>query len=217
MDMYRVYYEVCKNHFEKAPIIIDPFHFVKLVTKANNNSRIRIMKNILRREGKSETYLLLKHRWKLFNQRLEKVSTKVEWNKYQKTYTSDLILLDKMINIHPELTKARMLLEDFYDIVHNSTYDEADKKLTAWIIEAKTSLIGEFREAADSLEKWLPEICNSFKINPETNSRYSSAFIEGTNNYIKVVKRVSYGFRCFNTFKNKILYHHNHSRHLVKG
>ncbi|QVK21839.1 transposase [Mycoplasmatota bacterium] len=78
-----------------------------------------------------------------------------------------------------------------------------------------TVFIGEYREAALSIERWLPEIVNSFMIKPDTNTRYTSSFIEGSNNYIKVIKRTSYGFRCFKTFRNKILYNHNNSRHVI--
>ncbi|XMB66465.1 transposase [Mycoplasmatota bacterium zrk1] len=80
-----------------------------------------------------------------------------------------------------------------------------------------TVFISKYREAALSIERWLPEIVNSFIINPDTNTKYTSSFIEGSNNYIKVIKRTSYGYRCFKTFRNKILCHHNNSRHVISA
>ena len=34
----------------------------------------------------------------------------------------------------------------------------------------------------------------------------SNGFIEGKNNYIKVIKRIGFGFKDFETFRAKILY-----------
>ncbi|MDD4320025.1 MAG: transposase, partial [Acidaminococcaceae bacterium] len=37
-------------------------------------------------------------------------------------------------------------------------------------------------------------------------SRYSNGYIEGHNNKIKVVKRLSFGIKNFNILRNRILY-----------
>jgi len=214
MDMYHTYYDVAKQVFPRAAIVIDPFHFVRLVTTASNNVRIRMTKKL---KTSTKGYKILKQRWRLFLTRETRVSDKVNFNKYKKEWESDSHTLDFIRNIHPELNKTRELLESFYEIVHGSKYPTAHHKLTNWIIEAKLSNIGELRESALSIERWLPEICNSFMINPDTKTRYSSAFIEGTNNFIKVIKRTSYGFRCFETFRNKILFNHRNSRRVIKA
>ncbi|QVK19908.1 ISL3 family transposase [Mycoplasmatota bacterium] len=214
MDMYHTYYDICKEFFPNATIVIDTFHFVRLVTNAAKKIRIRIMKKFNRTD---KEYKVLKSRWRLFNTKPENISNDWKFDKRTKQWTSDSYLLDYMRNIHPELATARELLESFYEIVHSSTYPDVYSKISSWIIESKKSNIGEYREAALSIERWLPEIVNSFMINPDTNTKYTSSFIEGSNNYIKVIKRTSYGFRCFNTFRNKILYHHNNSRHVVSA
>ncbi|QVK20448.1 ISL3 family transposase [Mycoplasmatota bacterium] len=214
MDMYHTYHDICKEFFPNATIVIDTFHFVRLVTNAANNVRIRIMKKFNRID---KQYKVLKSRWRLFNTKPDCISDKWIFDKRSKQWTSDSSLLDYMRNIHPELGKTRELLESFYEIVHNSSYPTVYHELNNWIIEAKKTNIGEVREAALSIERWLPEIVNSFMINPDTETKYTSAFIEGSNNYIKVIKRTSYGFRCFNTFRNKILYHHNNSRHIISA
>jgi len=214
MDMYHVYYDVVKQVFPKAAIVIDPFHFVRLVTTASNNVRIRTMKGL---KKSSKGYKLLKSRWRLFLTKETKISETLRFNKYKHEWESSSHTLDIIRNIHPELNKARELLESFYTIVHGSKYPMVHHDLTNWIVQAKLSNIGELREAALSIERWLIEICNSFMINPDTDTRYSSAFIEGTNNFIKVIKRTSYGFRCFKTFRNKILYNHRNSRRVIKA
>jgi transposase len=214
MDMWHTYYDIAKKHFPWATIVIDTFHFVRLVTNAANNTRIRIMKKILKDKTKgSKEYKTLKHNWKLFLKKPSLISNEIKFNKYHKEYTSEAITLDYMMNIHPELTSARELLESFYEIIHNAKYPDAYNSLSKWITKSYNSFIGEFREAASSIHNWLPEISNSFMINPDTNSKYSNAFIEGMNNFIKVIKRVSYGLPNFGSLRNKVLYHHNNSAH----
>lgn len=50
-----------------------------------------------------------------------------------------------------------------------------------------------------SLKSFLPYIKNTF----ETN--YHNGFIEGNNNFIKVLKRIAFGFRSFRRFKTRIM------------
>jgi transposase len=213
MDMYHVYYDIAKQVFPKAAIVIDPFHFVRLVTNASNNTRIRLMKKF---KKNTMEYKLLKHNWRLFLKKEAHINEELRFNSYKRVWESHSNTLDQIRNIHPELNKVREMLESFYDIVHKSVYPTVHHDLTNWIVQAKLTNIGELREAALSIERWLPEICNSFMINPDTNTRYSSAFIEGMNNFIKVIKRTSYGFQCFTTFRNRIMYNHRNCRRVIK-
>ncbi|HHX00459.1 MAG TPA: transposase, partial [Acholeplasmataceae bacterium] len=68
------------------------------------------------------------------------------------------------------------------------------------------STVNYFKSVAATYKVWLNEIVNSFIINPKTNKRMSNGFIEGKNNYIKVIKRIGFGFKDFETFRAKILY-----------
>ena len=47
---------------------------------------------------------------------------------------------------------------------------------------------------------WKTEIANII------DERISNGFIEGSNNKIKVLKRISYGVRNIDRFRNRILY-----------
>ena len=47
---------------------------------------------------------------------------------------------------------------------------------------------------------WRTEIANII------DESVSNGFIEGSNNKIKVLKRISYGVRNFERFRNRILY-----------
>ncbi|MBQ4634664.1 MAG: transposase [Bacilli bacterium] len=50
-----------------------------------------------------------------------------------------------------------------------------------------------------TLLQFLPFIKNTFLHN------YHNGFIEGNNNFIKVIKRIAFGFRSFKRFKARIM------------
>ena len=50
------------------------------------------------------------------------------------------------------------------------------------------------------MHNWSEYILNSFDV------PYTNGFTEGCNNKIKVLKRVCFGVRNFETFRNRILY-----------
>ena len=55
------------------------------------------------------------------------------------------------------------------------------------------------KTAVQTLKKYLPHIKNTLS-NP-----YSNGFVEGNNNFIKVLKRIAFGFRTFRRFKTRIM------------
>ena len=57
MDMYEPYFEVVKDVFPNAEIIIDKFHIVQLLNRSLNKYRILIMKGL---HNKSHEYKILK-------------------------------------------------------------------------------------------------------------------------------------------------------------
>ena len=74
-----------------------------------------------------------------------------------------------------------------------------EKLFREWLNEAECSTINEFKRCVSTLREWHEYISNYFKYN------YSNGPTEGKNNLIKVIKRISFGFRNFNNFRNRIL------------
>ena len=58
----------------------------------------------------------------------------------------------------------------------------------------------EFKDCLSAMHNWATPILNSFQ------HKYTNAFTEGTNNSIKVLKRISYGYQRFDRLKKKILF-----------
>ena len=61
--------------------------------------------------------------------------------------------------------------------------------------------IVETESAAETIERWLLYIVNSF-----INKRFSNGNTEGANNKIKVIKRIGYGYKNFKFFRLRIMY-----------
>ena len=72
--------------------------------------------------------------------------------------------------------------------------------LSAWIGLVKSADLPEMNSLVKSFTYWYEEI-RSALIYP-----YSNGFTEGCSNKIKVLKRVSFGLRNFERFRNRILY-----------
>ena len=90
-----------------------------------------------------------------------------------------------------KLTQNFYKVENFDGINYNqfktSLYDTNDKISTYMKTSIKT------------LKKYLPHIKNTL-FNP-----YHNGFVEGNNNFIKVLKRIAFGFRSFRRFKARIM------------
>lgn len=213
-DMWGTYVDIAKEFFPNATIVIDTFHFVRQIYWAFNNTRVRIMKKYSKH---TKEYRYLKRYWKLLIKKSKDLNAEFKYDAYTKEYRSEITIIDFARNIHPELNTAYELKEQFYSLVDHSTYPKAYSELSKWIIDANNSFIGEFRDAASTIERWLPEISNSFMINPNTNKKYSNGYVEGTNNYIKVIKRISFGLRNFTNFRNKLMYQHSNSIRFIIG
>ena len=66
------------------------------------------------------------------------------------------------------------------------------------MIKLENSEIKECIKLSTTLNNWEKEIKNSFKY------KVDNGFVEGYNNKIKVIKRVSYGIKKFETLKKLI-------------
>ena len=96
-----------------------------------------------------------------------------------------------------DLKNAYFLLQDLYKISVESTYETYLNDISKWYNSVDESNNRFFKSVKNTYKYWKTEIRNSFFINPETYRRLSNGFIEGKNNYCKVVKRIAFGFKNF--------------------
>lgn len=104
--------------------------------------------------------------------------------------------LQQLLNQSPCLSIAYELKEELRNIYETSTTVKRGlRKVAKWLVSARC-LLGQ---TAETLEKHLQEICHYF-INKTT-----SGVMEGINNKIKLIIRQSYGFKTFNSLREKLL------------
>lgn len=190
IDMYSPYISLIKTMFPNAQIIIDKFHLVQLVSRALNKTRIRLMKK------SNANYKKLKRYWKLLLKSRDEIDCST-WKKFTcfLNYMTEIDVVNFLVNSDPEL-------KDSYEIYQNILYAIQHKDITVLkeTLSSNLSHISEYMKTSiKSLSQFLPYIENSF-INP-----YHNGYIEGNNNFIKVLKRIAFGFRSFRRFKARIL------------
>ena len=180
-DMWKDYRDISLL-FPNAVLVTDKYHWVRQVIWAVEKVRKRVQKQFPKNKRlhfKRNKYILLAYQEKL----------EVE----------DGLVLKYMLNQNTDLYHAWQLKEMFYAFKDSTTYAEAAKRLKEFLLAAEQTEIPEFKDCITAMHNWSKSILNSFKY------RYTNAFTEGMNNNIKVLKRIAYGYRNFNNFRNRIL------------
>lgn len=182
MDLSPQFYSVMHSCFPKAKIIADKFHVVRLITWALDKVRKRVQKNFAKNRRisfKRSKELLLKHSDKLIDEEKDRVAI--------------------MLEASDDLRLAYRLKELFYDVMDSKTRRHFKARYMWFKHEVEEYEIEEIIKHIPTFDKWIKEIERSCVIG------VTNGFIEGCNNRTKVLKRISYGFRNFNRFRNRLL------------
>ena len=183
MDMTGGYRKLMKELFPQAKIIVDKYHYVRQITYAIERVRVEEQKRLSgtwRRYFKKRKYLLLKDTERLT--------------------TEDRIQLENLFRISEPLRKAYALKQQFEYVKASTSREEAAKRLSKWILDAQSSKLIDFMKVSLTYQNWSKEILNSFEY------PYTNGYIEGCNNRIKVLKRVSFGMPRFARFRRRIMH-----------
>lgn len=184
-DLWETYKDIGMTYFRKAKIVADHFHFARYACNAINTIRIEVQNKLPKDERK-----YFKHSRKLLLSRSCNLKTDEQCEELE------FILINYSENLRIAYREKETLL----NILHSS---EPSKKrirdFNDWIVRNLQSNIPQLVECAKTYQHWAIEIRNSLEV------PYSNGPIEGFNNKIKTLKRVSFGFRNFNNFKARIL------------
>ena len=201
--MYEPYLLVQKVMFAHAKYIVDKFHYTRYVMDTLDKIRIRLQKEY---GENSKEYKLLKNKKNV--SLLRKYGNEINWWVYTQRYKNghmvDIIPIDilhELFDISNDLKTGYYLKAEFLDIVNHATYEDVNYQLEKWISKCIVSNIAEFIEAAGTISRWQEYIANSF-----IDERYSNGYTEETNNKIKVIKRVGFGYKSFKLLRVRILY-----------
>ena len=186
-DMSPIFIGVFKKVFPKAVIIIDRFHYTRLIVEAFEDIRKSLQDNTRYK------HLGIKKLHKLFLKHADEIEGEECAEAREK--------LAKVFEKFPQLRQAYDILQEFYKFNQSSDRNVARIKF-AQLKQKIEKLEGyeQIKKAMRSIENKLKYILNSFLIS-ETNS-----YAEGYNNFIKVLKRVSYGCKNLLRFKKRVMY-----------
>lgn len=200
-DMYEAYRTIAKYYFPNATHIIDRFHYIRHVTDAFDNVRIRIQSKY---NLKSVEYKTLKRHWKHFLKDVKELDNELIYDFKSKSKLEKYKVIENALEFDNELLEAYSILQDFYILSNDSKYEDADFELDLLIKELEESNIDEFNKLSCMFKNWKTEIINSFI--RFGDKRLSNGPIEGMNNHIKTIKRVGFGFKDFSLFRNRLMY-----------
>ena len=181
-DLWEDYKGIAMTYFPKAKVIADRFHFVRYACNAMDKIRIRVQKDMPK-----STRKYIKHSKKLLMAR--------PFNLKEKGTERVSYLLN---NFNDDLRTSYLLKEQLLDIVKLPFPELAKKLFKEWIENAENTKIPELTECAKTYRNWFVEITNSFYV------PYNNGVIEGTNNKIKGLKRMAFGFSNFDNFRTRI-------------
>lgn len=190
IDMYSPYMSLIQEVFPKAKIILDKFHIIQLFNRAFNQTRISIMKQ------DKQNYNKLKKYWKLFL----KDRTKIDYKHY--TYhpcfrkpMCESDILHYLLDLNSELKASYELYHDIRRCMKVKDFEQLKK-----VLEEKQKVVSsQMKKAIKTMINYIHYVKNTLKYD------YNNGVLEGINNKIKVIKRISFGYRCFKHFKNRIL------------
>ncbi len=190
IDIYQPYMTLIKTLFPNAEIILDRFHIVQLINRSLNRTRIELMKT------DKLNYNKLKHYWKLLLKDESDVDYVHSWyNLRYKKFMRESDILDHLLSLDATLTATYRLYQDIMSCVK---YRKISK--LKYLLENPDPLISQpMRTSIKTLLKHFIYVGNALRF------PYSNGRIEGLNNKIKVIKRVSFGYRSFYHFRNRIM------------
>ena len=190
IDMYSPYVSLIKKMFPNASIIIDKFHLVQLISRSLNKTRINIMKS------NKKDYNKLKRYWKLILKDYNDLDNS-KWKRFTcfPNLMTEVDVVNYLLDISPELKQTYNVYQDLLYSFKNN-----DKNKLEIILSSKYEHLSDYMKTSlKTLIEFKNYIFNTF------DNRYHNGYIEGNNNFIKVIKRIAFGFRSFRRFKARIM------------
>ena len=190
IDMYSHYVSLIQKMFPNTQIIIDTFHLIQLISRSLNKTRIFAMKN------NKSAYNKMKRYWKL----ILKDRNELDYSKW-KRYTcfpnlmTEIDVVNYILDQSVELKATYYKYQELLQSIKEKNYDAFIYAIT----NVNNSVSDYMKTSIKTLIEFKDKIYNTF------NNNYHNGYIEGNNNFIKVLKRIAFGFRSFRRFKARIM------------
>ena len=192
-DFYSGYIYLAKKLFKNASISIDRFHIIVQIYVALNCTRVSLCKK------DNPNYTKLKDYWKLIVKNENDLSEEKKYSKHFQKEMSQKDIVQYLINTDKTL-KATY---ECYQGLINALKERDFNKFKLICFNPNNNLSIKMKNALKLYIENIEYIENSFKYN------INNGIIEGTNNLIKCIKRIAFGYRKFDHFIARIF--------LIKG
>ncbi len=179
IDLFMQFRNVINKSLPKAKIIADKYHYVRQFEWMIRDIRIRLYNQDIK-------YKNLKKYWKLLSKNPLELSIK-QRNR-----------IIKLRKLNESFSECYGYKERFYEILRLKTVEEFKYEFEDLIEKLSKSGIKECVYLSKTYNNWKIEIINSFE------NKIDNGFVEGYNNKIKVIKRISYGIKKFEVLKKLI-------------
>lgn len=180
MDMHEPYRQAVELCLPGACVVVDKFHVLMHVHRALDQVRSSLQPQ----RGKKGELFRARYLLLTASERL------TEGRRAQ---------LVASLDAYPVLGLAWGLKEWFRDWYRSATRVQAEAELIRWEKAVTERGPAPFRKLLPMLRTWRREILNYF------DHPYTNGFLEGKNNRIKVIKRIAYGYRNPDNFRQRIL------------
>ncbi len=193
VDFYSGYIYLAKKLFRNADISIDRFHIVIQAYHALNMTRVNLCKK------NNPHYNKLKYYWKLIVKNEHDLSDEKHYSKHFHKQISQKEIVQYLIHTDSTL-KATY---ECYQGLINSLNERDFNKFKAIVFHPNKNLSPKMKLVLKLYREHIQYIENSFQYD------INNGIIEGTNNLIKCIKRIAFGYRKFDHFIARIF--------LIKG
>jgi transposase len=194
MDMSAAYRGAVSTHLKGAAIVFDHFHVIKLFNEKLSDLR----RSLYHRAQADQKKVLKGARWLLL-----KNPENLDADKDEKGRLEEALALNK------PLATAYYLKEDLRRLWEQPGKRFATAFLNDWLRRAEASGVKVLQQMAKTLAAHRSGLLAYY------DAMITSGPMEGTNNKIKTMKRMAYGFRDPEFFKLKILAIHETKYALV--
>ena len=183
-DMSAAYIRAVTDHLPGAHLVFDRFHLMKLFNEKLSDLRRELYREAAAGPAKN---VLKGIRWLLLRNQENLDDEKNEWERLQEA-----------LELNHPLATAYYLKEELRLLWEQQTAWSAGRFLDDWCARARASGIRMLCKFADTLEKHRERILAWY------NYPISTGPLEGTNNKIKTLTMMAYGFRDEEYFRLKL-------------
>jgi len=176
IDMCDLYLFTVREVLPEASVVVDHFHVIQDANRRLDEER-RLLQDIYKKTIKR--YILTKNKEDL---------------KYWQ-----VLELENIMKHYPELKMYWETKERLRTMYKAKTKEEAEEKLRLIISTLTSTDDGELITWGRTLSRWKEYILNYF------NNKSTNGYMEGMHNKMKLIKRISFGFKNKEVFIQKVM------------